>query len=119
MTDVEYSPNPDVNQYDFIHFVTRNECEIHLLNNRHIQVAYTCCEGRGIALFRENTIYTLSSVDINPFIPIQGTCDICFADDTPLYNTCSSCSQPFCKPCLAKITNKVCPYCRGKLKNNF
>jgi len=108
-------------EYDFVHFNSILECERHIINNRNLNISHTCCGGKGYATIRKQNVikHPISTCVIHPFIPIQGTCDICFLEDTQLYNTCSTCSQPFCRPCLAKITNKVCPYCRGKLKNDF
>jgi hypothetical protein len=103
-------------KYDFIHFENTVQCERHIINNKNLIVAYKCCGGTGIAIARKNGGYKTKPVW--PFIPIEGTCDICFAEDVSLYNTCKTCSHPFCKPCLDKITTKVCPYCRGKLNNN-
>ena len=111
-------------QYDFVHFQSSEQCNQHIRNNTHIVVSHLCCGGTGYAtprslLSRSKSIFSPKEIHTDIYIPIQGTCDICFLEDTQLYNTCSTCSQPFCRPCLAKITNKVCPYCRGKLKNNF
>lgn len=108
-------------EYTFVHFNTTQECDVHITNNHNLTVAYKCCDGKGFAVLRKNRICKKITIckEINQFIPIEGTCDICFLEETSLYKTCDTCSQPFCKPCLAKITNKVCPYCRGKLKNNF
>jgi hypothetical protein len=119
MTESEPVMNLKFNQYDFVHFATQIDCEIHIKNNKHIQIAYLCCGGKGFARFRKNTIYTLNAVKTHPYIPIQGNCEICFEEGVSLFKTCDTCSQPFCKPCLDKITSKVCPYCRGKLNNNF
>ena len=109
---------PTMEQYDYVHFTTPLECEIHLMNNKNINVAYKCCDGKGFAR-RTNQFSIPIHCTQNKFIPIKGTCDICFLEETSLYNTCSTCSQPFCKDCLTKISSKVCPYCRGKLTNNF
>ena len=107
-------------QYEFIHFPSSEQCNIHILNNRHIVVSHLCCGGTGFATpITHRTMSIPKDTHIDTYIPIQGTCDICFLEDTQLYNTGSTCSQPFCRPCLKKITNKVCPYCRGKLKNKF
>ena len=110
-------------QYEFVHFQSSELCMIHILNNRDLSISYLCCGGRGFAIPRTNSprrsIHTSTRSDIDLPIPVQGTCDICFSDDVKLYSTCSTCSQPFCKPCLDKITTMACPYCRGKLKNNF
>ena len=116
----EYPQDLNENQYDFVHFNTILECDRHIINNRNINIAYKCCEGRGYATLRKITkIIPIPTSGVNIFIPIEGTCDICFLEGTSLYNTCNTCSQSFCKPCLAKITSKICPYCRGVLKNNF
>ena len=101
-------------QYDFIHFQTAEQCESHMINNKNLIVVYKCCGGKGIAIARKNIAYNTIPV-CNQFIPIQGTCDICFADEVSLYNTCKTCRHPFCKPCLDQITTKICPYCRGEL----
>ena len=65
--------------YDFIHFKTPDECETYRINNKNLIVVYKCCGGTGIAIARKNIVY-------NPFIPIQGTCDICFGEEISLYN---------------------------------
>ena len=110
-----------LSQYDFVHFQSSEQCNLHLRNNTHIIVNHLCCGGTGYATPKTNHLHRtiLKEIHTDIYIPIQGTCDICFLEDTQLYKTCTTCSQPFCKPCLDKITNKVCPYCRGKLKNNF
>jgi len=124
MAELEYSTIPPIaNQYIFIHFQTLEECNLHVLNNKHLQMAYKCCGGKGVAYPRINklsfptTPCLLSRTET--FISTQGTCDICFEESKPLFNTCNTCKQPFCKPCLKKIKDKICPYCRGKLNNNF
>ena len=123
MAEVEEdSTNPDnINQqYIFIHFQTPEQCNFHIVNNKHLQVAYKCCDGKGVAYPRKNSVdITISTRLKETFISIQGTCDICFEEGVSLFNTCNTCSHPFCKPCLKKITNKECPYCRGKLNNKF
>ena len=110
---------PEMEQYHFIHFNTTLECDLHIRNNKHVTVAYKCCDGKGYASLSKNRIYAPIHCSQDIFIPIEGTCDICFLEETTLYNTCTTCSHPFCKDCLTKIASKICPYCRGKLKNNF
>ena len=122
LDDSTMQPNTNP-QYVFIHFQTPEQCNIHILNNKHLPAAYKCCGGKGVAYPRINSLFLPTapcpSYSKETFISSQGTCDICFEEGASLYKTCNTCSQPFCKPCLKKITDKVCPYCRGKLNNNF
>ena len=102
-------------RYDYRHFDTAIDCDIYLRNNPEIKVEYTCCSGKGIATIKMHK--KIPTKLVTDFIPIEGTCDICFLEDKFLYNTCKTCNHPFCKDCLVKLTPKVCPCCRGKLEN--
>lgn len=104
-------------KYSFLHFATPEECEYHIKHNQPLHIEYKCCSGKGYAVIRKNKINIIHRKEI--FISNEGTCDICFEEGISLFNTCSTCSHPFCRPCLQKITDKVCPYCRGKLSNHF
>jgi hypothetical protein len=104
------------NDYEYIHFENDHHREIYLLNNPQVKVARNCCGGKGIAIEKRNPPIRIKYV---PQIEIKGTCDICFLDDVELLKACNTCSQPFCRCCLEKIVSKVCPYCRGKLRNNL
>jgi len=120
MSDLESVNDCAVNvpQYDYIHFQEIAQQEMYLLNNKHVKVSYRCCGGKGIAV--ENKNYTMSTVKpVCRLVEIKGTCDICFLDEVALLTACNTCTQPFCKSCLEKIVTKVCPYCRGKLRNNL
>lgn len=101
--------------YDYHHFDTDMDRDIYLRNNPDIKVSHNCCGGKGIATLK---IYKkIPTKPATKFIPIEGTCDICFLEDRSLYNTCKTCNHPFCKECLVKLTPKLCPCCRGKLEN--
>ena len=104
------------NDYEYIHFENDHHREVYLLNNPRVKVARNCCGGKGIAIEKRNPPIRIKYA---PPIGINGTCDICFLDDIELYKTCSTCTQPFCRSCLDKIVSKICPYCRGKLRNNL
>jgi hypothetical protein len=115
----------NTSSYEYIHFKTSKECEIHLINNRHIHIAYQCCGGKGYAILRKNapsqilrrTKYILPCPeDPSQVQTVKGTCDICFGDDKTLHSTCTTCKQPFCMDCLQKLPTKSCPYCRGILQ---
>ena len=109
-------PEPFEKQFEYIHFQNEHHLEIYLANNKHLVVSHFCCGKKGIALEKKVNVKKI----IQPPVPvIVGTCDICFLDEVNLYKTCQSCIQPFCRPCLDKIVSKVCPYCRGKLRNNL
>ena len=106
------------NNYEYIHFENDHHREVYLLNNPRVKVARNCCGGKGIAIEKRNPPIRIKYSHPPP-IGINGTCDICFLDDIELYKTCSTCTQPFCRSCLDKIVSKICPYCRGKLRNNL
>lgn len=107
-------------KYTFLHFDTPEECEYHIMHNQPLTIEYKCCSGTGYAVIRKNKNMINASPHRNEiFISNEGTCDICFEEGISLFNTCTTCRQPFCRPCLQKITDKVCPYCRGKLRNDF
>ncbi len=104
--------------YHFQHFDTTKECDEFLFNNRQLILAYKCCEGRGIALFKPPThiLIKKSTLEGTPLpVVTHGTCDICFTEDKSLYSTCTNCKQPFCLDCLRQVKSKSCPYCRGEL----
>lgn len=90
------------------HFGTVADCDLYIINNKHLKIDHKCCGGKGI------------KIRIDPEKPEEdvkkGTCDICFMDNVSLYSKCNTCVQPFCESCLDKIVSKVCPYCRGQLK---
>jgi hypothetical protein len=111
----DYAVN--VQQYDYIHFQEISQQEIYLLNNRHVKVSHLCCGGKGIAIEKKN--YINSIVKLPRLEMTKGTCDICFVDDAELLKACGTCAQPFCRSCLEKVVSKVCPYCRGQLRNNL
>jgi hypothetical protein len=106
-------PKP-LQDHDYMHFSTRDECNHYIINNK-IAVVHICCGGKGFARIKIQKKET----SIKKVLPnkIQGTCDICFTDDTELYYTCTCCKQPYCMSCLQQINAKSgsCPYCRGKL----
>jgi hypothetical protein len=104
--------------FDFHHFDTFQQCDNYIRNNPHIQVSHTCCDGTGVAIVRVSRIHKMiPTKQETKFIPIEGTCDICFLENTDLYNTCKTCNHPFCKDCLIKLKNKICPCCRGELES--
>jgi len=117
MASVELELNSIEQTYDFQHFDTFQQCDIYVRNNPHIQVSHTCCGGRGIATVRTNNRdkKTKNKYETK-FIPIEGTCDICFLENICLYNTCKTCNHPFCRDCLVKLKPKICPCCRGNLE---
>ena len=107
--------------YEYRHFETIRQCEIHILNNPHITVAYKCCNGRGYATpNRSPPTRILTKKPPEPMTAhdehTTGTCDICFIDDKKLYFACDCCKGPICMDCLQQLRSKVCPYCRGTLK---
>ena len=103
------------NTHEFIHFENDYHRELYLSNNPQVKVAHNCCGGKGIAIEKRNPpIRYIAKQSIG----IKGTCDICFMDNVQLHKTCNTCAQPFCKSCLDKIVTKICPYCRGTLRNN-
>ena len=119
MSDLESRNDWAVNvpQYEYIHFQEIAQQERYLLNNKHLKVSYRCCGGKGIAV--ENKNYTSTGKPVCRLVEIKGTCEICFLDEVELLKACNTCTQPFCKSCLEKVVSKVCPYCRGKLRNNL
>jgi hypothetical protein len=116
LTDLRSEPMKT--DYDFFHFQTQEQCNLHILNNKNLIVEYKCCDGKGFAILSKKIKIKNNSLICNDhkYIPTNGTCDICFEDGVDLYNTCQTCKQPYCKDCLAKIVRKTCPYCRGKLR---
>lgn len=91
------------------HFDTIENCNIYIINNKQLKITKTCCGGRGCL------IEMIEKKIVTPVL--KGTCDICFLDGQNLYNKCNTCKQPFCGSCIQKLTSKVCPYCRGTLKD--
>jgi hypothetical protein len=120
ISDIEtrYDYSVNVQQYEYIHFQEITQQENYLLNNKHLKISHLCCGGKGIAFENKNYIKT-SAKQVSRLVGINGTCDICFLDDVELLKACDTCSQPFCRSCLEKVGTKVCPYCRGKLRNNL
>ena len=121
MDEREYMPTNEI--YDFVHFDSINQCEIFLVNNLHVSVAYKCCGGRGIASFRKNVLSLCKNEKTGQTTHKQdktretkGTCDICFIENSSLYSKCTKCIQPFCMNCLTKLPTKACPYCRSELR---
>lgn len=112
----DYAVN--VPHYDYIHFQEISQQEMYLLNNRHVKVSHLCCGGKGIAIENKNYINSIVK-QVSKLVGIKGTCDICFLDEVELLKSCKTCSQPFCRSCLEKVVSKVCPYCRGQLRNNL
>lgn len=56
----------------------------------------------------------------NNFKPITtkiGKCNICYEENILVINKCNQCSEHFCESCLTHIKSKLCPYCRGSLRN--
>jgi hypothetical protein len=107
---------PEAKQLDYVHFDTEQQLDIYLVNNPHLVVSHFCCGKKGIAVEKK----AKSQKVIQSQVPSTvGTCDICFLEGVKLYKSCQSCIQPFCRECLEKIVSKVCPYCRGKLRNNI
>ena len=48
-------------------------------------------------------------------LPSHLECEICLdVLDDPVMTTC--CGQSYCKECIGKVHNKVCPHCRGKIE---
>jgi hypothetical protein len=119
-TEIRDDNEVDLNSYEYIHFENTYDRDTYLSNNKHFRVSHLCCGGKGIALEKKNPPIRLVRIIPNSIHPIgiKGTCDICFMDNVELHKTCQTCSQPFCRSCLDKIVTKVCPYCRGKLRNN-
>lgn len=117
MASSEMNSSETLQEYDYQHFDTTIQCDTYVRNNPHIKISHTCCGGKGFATVRTNNIDKKIKIKyLTKFIPIEGTCDICFLEDIYLYNTCKTCNHPFCKECLVKLTPKICPCCRGKLE---
>jgi len=107
--------------YTFKHFETSIECDHYIRDNLRGPFAYKCCGGKGFATLLKNPPKHMmtkpkDSDKTRHDLPkvTNGTCEICFMDNKPLYSTCNCCKQPFCLDCLKQIS-KTCPYCRGTL----
>ena len=110
---MEESIKTTTGSYEYRHFETVQDCEEYILNNIRISVAYTCCGGKGIAIPKKNPPTRILTRNFT-----KGTCDICFMEDKSLYSTCTCCKQPFCLDCLRQLPSKICPYCRGSLRDH-
>ena len=110
--------DPKMDKHNFMHFKTPYQCDVFLKNNPTLTIDYKCCGGKGLAYFKTIPLPALkfdSGIDVKSEKKL-GTCDICFLENVELSRKCNTCVQPFCNTCLAQITNKICPYCRGKLE---
>jgi hypothetical protein len=107
-----------MNEHDYKHFGTVDECDTYLRNNRHIRISHLCCGGKGYAIRSKKTICPPAPIKAKKTVceTSIGTCDICFVEGLTLHHTCTSCKQPFCLDCLEKLPTKKCPCCRSPLK---
>jgi hypothetical protein len=99
---------------EYRHFETARECELFIINNKHMKIKGICCGGKGCVIKRE--LKPIPKEIEKGTKGTKGTCDICFLEDKTLYKKCNTCNGTLCGACIEKLPTKKCPYCRSLLK---